>query len=85
MESSDDEIARAFAEMTDGVELHTTIGSAEAEARALMGDEKYNEIEAYQDALADAQLDQVKAINRLLDAKSNILYVLAAVASRLVK
>lgn len=71
-EFSDDERAR-FEEMTSGVELHQTIGNAEAEARAAIGDDRYDEILQFNDALADSQLAQQKSIVKVLEAKAKIL------------
>lgn len=79
---SDDE-QRQFEELTDGVDLHQTIGAAEAEMRAAIGDNRYDEIQRFNDDVADAQLNSSKAIVKVLKAKHRALNVSAVLVPAL--
>lgn len=79
---SDDE-QRQFEEMTSGVELHQTIGNAEAEMRAAIGNDRYDEIMSFNDAVADSQLASSKAVVKVLKAKHRALNVAAVLVPAL--
>jgi hypothetical protein len=73
MDSFSDDEQRAFEEMTSGVELNQSIGESEAAMRAAIGSDRYDEIQNFNDAVADTQLDSSRAIVKVLEAKAKIL------------
>lgn len=81
-----------FEDIADAYEQEgrAIMGSTEAEMRAAMGDERYDEVLEFQDAVADANLRSLQAQGDLMESKSNFikalkLVVLAAGAVFVVK